>query len=112
MPRSTDSVEHAAVINHVVFIKLDDSSHAAKLMKDCDRLLPTIPVVRGYWCGQHGDFGRGTVDGEYDVGLYVGFASGEDYAEYVSHPNHVELVESWKPHMEWLRVHDIVDNSR
>ena len=50
-------------INHVVLIKLTKPQHAGKLIEDCDRLLPTIPGVHGYWCGQHGDFGRDTVDG-------------------------------------------------
>ena len=96
-------------INHVVLIKLDDPRDAGELMDDCDRLLPTIEVVRGYWCGQHGDFGRSTVDGDYDVALYVGFDSADEYATYVDHENHVELVEMWKPKFEWIRVHDVVN---
>ena len=96
-------------INHVVFIKLDDPGDAGALMDDCDRLLPTIPGVHGYWCGQHGEYGRPTVDGDYDVALYVGFTSGDEYATYVDHDNHVELVQSWKPKFEWIRVHDVVN---
>ena len=106
-----DTIEGSGWINHVVFIKLVKPKHADKLVGDCDRLLPTIPGVHGYWCGQHGDFGRTTVDDDYDVGLCVSFRSSEDYAVYVEHENHVELVQSWKPHMEWIRVHDVVSGT-
>ena len=98
-------------INHVVFIKLKDPVDASRLMDDCDRLLPSIPGVHGYWCGQHGEYGRATVDGDYDVALYVGFATADGYATYVDHDNHVELVERWKPSFEWIRVHDVVDRN-
>lgn len=98
-------------INHVVFIKLTKPKHVGRLIADCDRLLPSIPGVHGYWCGQHGDFGRDTVDDNYDVGLYVRFQTADDYAFYVEHENHVELVQSWKPHMEWIRVHDVVSDT-
>ena len=81
------------------------------LQVECDRDIASIPGVVSYWCGRHGDFGRSTVDGEYDLGLYVGFNSGSDYAAYVDHPNHVALVKKWKPRFEWIRVHDIVDES-
>jgi len=100
-----------AVINHVVFFKLIDEEDADLLLVDCDRDLASIPGVASYWCGRHGDFGRGTVDDGYDLGLYVGFNSASDYAVYVDHPNHVELVKKWKPRFEWIRVHDIVDES-
>ena len=98
-------------INHVVFIKLKKPGQAAKLIDDSDRLLPVIPGVEEYWCGQHGDFGRPTVDRNYDVGLYVRFQTEAEYAAYVEHENHVELVESWRPHMEWIRVHDVVSST-
>jgi hypothetical protein len=95
-------------INHVVFMKLIKPAQVNKLIADCDRLLPSIPGVRDYWCGQHGDFERTMVDDNYDVGLCVTFHSAHDYAVYVEHGNHIELVRAWKPHLEWLRVHDVV----
>lgn len=98
-------------INHVVFIKLIKPAQVNKLIADCDRLLPTIHGVQDYWCGQPGDFGRTTVDDNYDVGLCVTFHSAHDYAVYVEHGNHIELVQAWKPHLEWLRVHDVVGNA-
>ena len=100
-----------AVINHVVFFKLIEVEDVELLQVECDRDIASIPGVVSYWCGRHGDFGRSTVDGEYDLGLYVGFNSASDYAAYVDHPNHVALVKKWKPRFEWIRVHDIVDES-
>jgi len=100
-----------AVINHVVFIKLIDLEDGDLLVMECDRDIASIPGVVSYWCGRHGEFGRDTVDDTYDIGLYVGFNSSSDYAAYVEHPNHVELVKKWKPRFEWIRVHDIVDES-
>ena len=105
----SSSKQTGPTINHVVFIKLGDPADAVALMDDCDRLLPTIPGVHGYWCGQHGEYGRSTVDGDYDVALYVGFKTSDEYATYVDHDNHVELVQSWKPKFEWIRVHDVVN---
>lgn len=100
-----------ARINHVVLIKLQDGAGQPALQHDCDRLLPDIPGVQSYWCGQHGDFGRTGVDGDYDVALCVGFDRAEDYSAYLVHPDHLELVGTWKPRMEWIRIHDVVDET-
>lgn len=102
---------HPARINHVVLIALSDDSDPTAVIMDCDRLLPDIPSVRSYWCGQHGDFGRSGVDAEYDLALCVGFDDDQGYADYLVHPHHVELVETWKPHFKWIRIHDVVDQS-
>lgn len=99
-------------INHVVMIKLHDETAQPSLQMDCDRLLPSIPGVDTYWCGQHGDFGRTGIDDNYDVALCVGFNRSEDYAAYLIHPQHLELVNTWKPQMEWIRIYDVVDESR
>jgi hypothetical protein len=112
---SCSSTGHAptrpGVINHVVFIKLIDRGDKDLLVMECDRDIASIPGVVSYWCGRHGEFGRDMVDDEYDIGLYVGFNSSSDYTAYVEHPNHVGLVNKWKPRFEWIRVHDIVDES-
>jgi len=97
------------LISHPVLVTLRDGSDAAELIADCDRLLATIPVVRSYACGPVYDAGRGTVDLSFDVGIYVAFGSEQDYEAYVEHPNHVELVEKWRPRAESLRVHDFID---
>ncbi len=100
-----------ARIGHVVFMKLTDPAEQAALLADCDEKLPQIPGVVAYAAGRHLDVGRASVDGDYDVGLYIGFETEEDYAAYVEHELHRELVETWKPRLEWLRVYDVLDET-
>ena len=109
---STTSVEptmapRPALINHIVFFKLKDSSDAAALIADCDARLATIPGVVSYYAGQHIDVGRANIETDYHVGFYVGFDSVEDYLGYVDHPDHVAMVQDWRPRFEWIRVWDV-----
>ena len=106
-----DHPPRPAAINHVVFFKLKDPMQARELIADCDARLSTIPGVVSYYCGPPIDTGRETVDADYDVGFYVGFASESDYAAYVAHPSHLELVAEWRPRFQSLRVHDILDET-
>jgi len=99
-----------ARLNHLVFFKLKDSAQADELIADCDRLLATIPGVVSYFAGTHLDTGRGDrVDGNYDVGFYVGFDDEQAYAAYVDHPSHIAAVNKWRPRWEWIRIHDVID---
>lgn len=100
-----------AAISHVVLVKLKDPGEAAALIADSDRLLPAIPGVVSYACGRHLDTGRATIDGNYDVGLYVGFDDEAGYRTYVDHPNHIELVNTWRSKWEWIRIHDVGDST-
>lgn len=99
-----------AKINHFVVFNLHDPAQTDELIHDCDTLLGTIPGVVSYFAGRHHDVGRGTVFGDYDVGFFVGFNSDEDYEIYVDHPNHIAVVEKWRPRMEWMRVYDVYDD--
>ncbi|MCP4757983.1 MAG: Dabb family protein [Planctomycetes bacterium] len=98
-----------AAIQHVVLISLQDPSDREALLQDCNRLLPHIPTVKSWWCGVPGDFGRSSVDDDYDVALCAGFADGPGYLAYLVDPAHVELVQTWKPKFNWIRIHDVVD---
>ena len=101
-----------ARINHLAFFQLKNRGDAAELIADCDAQLSKIHGVCSYYAGKHLDTGRGVrVDGDYDVGFYVGFNSEEQYAAYVDHPSHVAIVEKWRPRWEWIRVHDVIDES-
>ncbi|MBX3363846.1 MAG: Dabb family protein [Phycisphaeraceae bacterium] len=100
-----------ALISHIVLISLHDTGDIPSLIADSDRLLPFIPGVVAYAAGQHIDTGRPSVLTDYHVGLYIGFASVQDYAVYVDHPNHVELVETWRPRIASLRVWDVLDET-
>jgi hypothetical protein len=98
-----------ALIHHVVFIRLADPSQAGELIADCDRLLPSIPGVVGYWRGTHFDMGRANVIGDYAVGLEVAFESREAYQAYLVDPNHLELLEIWKPRWTGATIYDVWD---
>jgi hypothetical protein len=101
-----------ARISHIVFFKLHEPALWPDLLADCDRLLPSIPGVVSYAAGRHLDTGRGArVVSDYDLGLYIGFDSEPDYAGYVDHPAHRELVGTWQPRLAWLRVYDVLDDS-
>lgn len=93
-------------IEHVVLIELLDPADAADLKADSDRLIPTIPEVRGYASGTPVDIGRGNVSRDYHVGLIVRFDSIEDYKGYLAHPAHEQLVQKWRP--RWRKAY-IVD---
>lgn len=98
-------------INHIVFIVLNDADQSQALIDDCDRLLPGIPGVVAYHCGQHGDFGRQNIDSHYDVGLAIGFDTPSAYEAYVAHDDHVALIEAWANRIQAIRIHDVVDDS-
>lgn len=100
-----------AAISHVVFFKLHDAAQSDALLSDCDRLLPGIPGVISYAAGRHLDTGRATVDSDYDVGLYIGFETADAYQGYVSHEQHVALVEAWRDRLDWYRVYDVLDET-
>lgn len=100
-----------ARISHIVLVKLKNPADAPALIADSDAKLARIPGVTAYACGRHLDMGRPTVIHDYDVGLYVGFDSTEDYAVYVDHPDHKALVAEWKPKSEWLHVYDVLDET-
>jgi len=98
-----------AKINHVVFCGLKNPNDTRSFMQDCETYLASIDGVVSYWCGVHGDYGRSTVDGAYDVGLYVGFNSDEAYENYIVDPKHVYLVDKWKSQFDSLRIFDVID---
>ncbi len=96
-----------ALLQHIVLISLQDPSEAAELRADCSRLLPPIESVRTWWIGTPVDTGRAAVDGDYEVGLCVGFDSLEGLAIYQGDPRHLELVELWKPRATGFRIFDV-----
>lgn len=105
----TRTAPRPAYISHVVLVELHDPEDSAAFISDCDRLLGSMRILSGYACGPHYESGRETVLADYDVGLYVGFDSREAYETYVTHPDHVELVESWRDRIRRMRVYDIAD---
>lgn len=101
----------APAITHVVLIDLTDPSQAPELERDCDELLPRIEDVVLYGRGRHLDIGRGSVDGQYSVGLLIGFNDDAAYRRYLDHPLHQELVMKWQPRWRSIRIFDLGDES-
>jgi hypothetical protein len=100
-----------ARINHIVLVKLHDPGQADTLVREADATIGLIPTVSSYVAGRHFDFGRPEVQTDYDVGIYVGFLTPEDYQAYLVHPWHTGLVDRWKPQCESLRIYDVLDDT-
>ena len=107
-PARSNPNAHQAAINHVVLITLNNPEQADELLADND-LLTAIPSVRSFWAGTPLDIGRGSrIDGNYTVGLCVGFDDAEGYQVYLDAPEHVEYVRKWKPHWREVRIFDVI----
>lgn len=98
-------------INHVVLFTLQDPSQGEALQRDCAARLKHIPSVVAYACGEHVDAGRQNVDGDYTLGLFVSFQDMAGYKAYLVHPDHVALVEKWKPRFSEVTIYDIGNES-
>ena len=94
-------------INHVVLFELKDPTEAEALQQDCSELLKPLPEVIYYACGPHVDVGRPTVESGYTLGLIVSFENRSKYDAYLKAPEHVQLVEKWKPRFSGLTIYDI-----
>ena len=99
---------HAApAITHVVLISLAEPAQSSELVRDCETRLAKIPSVVLFGCGPHVDIGRANIDGDYDIGVVVGFDSVDAYKAYLAHPMHEELVAKWRPRWKQARIFDI-----
>lgn len=99
----------AGHITHVVLFDLVEGTDADSFIQDCRDLLAPIPGVTSLSCGRHFDTGRDIVLGDYDVGVSVGLASASAYQDYLTHPNHLALLERWGPTIASYRIYDIQD---
>ncbi len=105
-------LQRAPALTHIVLITLVDPAQADALIADCNESLPRIPEVIFYGCGRPAEIGRPNVDGQYTVGVLIGFPSEAAYARYLDHPIHQKLVETWKPRWAQARIMDIGDATR
>jgi hypothetical protein len=92
---------------HVVLIRLAEPGGTAGLLREADERLRRIPSVVGLQVGTPVDIGRAGVDLDFDVGIVVSFDGPERYREYLAHPEHVALVEAWKPLWSAIRIVDL-----
>ncbi|MBM4113486.1 MAG: Dabb family protein [Phycisphaerae bacterium] len=106
-PGPRAGVAAAPAITHVVLISLVDPSQADALIADCNGTLPKIPDVVFYGCGRPVDIGRTNVDGDYTVGVIIGFDSEAGYARYLDDPQHKRLVDAWRPRWSRARIFDL-----
>lgn len=98
-----------ARINHVVLFDLREGTDEDTFLADCRDRLSRIPGVTSVFCGRHFDTGRDKVVDTYDIGLYVGLESADAYAAYLTHPDHLGLVNRWKSSFNSYWVYDIED---
>lgn len=94
-------------IQHVVFAQLKNPADTAELLIDADRTIPAIPGVATYISGTHLDIGRTGIATDYSAAMVIGFRDVESYRGYLDHPEHIDLVNRWKPRLEWLKIYDI-----
>ena len=99
--------EHTSNLNHVVLISLADPADAEACAADCRTMLAGIEAVETIWVGTPFDTGRAAVDGDYEVGLCVGFKDADGLQAYLQDPRHLELVEIWKPRAARFRIFDV-----
>jgi Stress responsive A/B Barrel Domain len=90
-------------------VELENSGEYPSIRRDADSMLGTIPSVATYAAGGHLETGRSTVSDDYDLAIYLGFASQADLAVYVAHEQHIAFVKKWKPRFKSLRVYDMLD---
>lgn len=107
--RAEEPPPRAASILHIVLVRLQDPLDIAEMVHDSLDMAGEIPSVTTSFVGLHLETGRATVVRDYDVCLTVGFDDEAGYAEYLSHPAHLRLLEKWGPRIEWLRIHDAQD---
>ena len=71
-------------ICHVALVTLKDPADAPALIAACRHDLAPIPGVTTFQAGPRLDTGRANVEGGYDIGLYIGFASASAYVFYTT----------------------------
>jgi hypothetical protein len=86
-------------IRHMVIFCLKHpvgSAEAEKFLKDGEKILTSIPVVRHFRV-----FRQVSVKNDYDYGFSMEFNSAEDYEAYNIHPAHSQFVEErWKTEVD------------
>jgi hypothetical protein len=104
--RRTNLVADATkqTIDHVVLFKLNPGEPAAaadEMVADMLCELPPIPGAIAVSAGKKLRDDREIHVKDYDVMLTVRLTGLEALATYASHPNHVRLVEKWRPRATW-----------
>src|SRR3954469_22030133 len=105
-PASAREAMRPARIHHTVYIKLKDTTDAPRLIHDCNTALAALPGVIIAPAGPRLDTGRPAVAKDFDVGLYMAFIDQASYAAYEHNPAHTDLLRTWMPRAESIRIFD------
>jgi hypothetical protein len=99
----TGSVEHIVV----VWLKTPGDRAAQDKVIAASQVLKSIPGVTSLKAGTMIPSERPTVDSSFDIALSVTFTDAKAMQHYLTHPNHIQLVEeTLKPLVDKIRVYD------
>lgn len=95
-------------IHVVLFWCKEGTPEATKqeMMRYCNEVMPTVPLVKHAWAGKVVPSTREVVDSSYDFGLCVVFENKAGHDAYQPHELHQEYVKRFKPHWARIRVYD------
>lgn len=80
---------------------------AGNLVESLEQELSPLPGVVNLYAGLRGEqFKRPTNLQDFHVLLVVGFRDSAAYEEYLVHPVHLRLVESWAPRLSKIAILD------
>lgn len=99
----------SSLLAHNVYFTLKESSAAgrAKLVQACRKHLTGHSGTVFFACGVLEDsLQRPVNDRNFDVGLYVIFASKADHDAYQVHPRHLQFIDENKGNWKQVRVFD------
>ena len=97
----------STALQHVVLVKLIDSSQSDELIADMDAHLAPIESIGSYWRGACYESNRPEVKRDFDVGLVIEFRDAAAYEAYSSDPRHIDIVKRWKPKCTSLVIYDV-----
>ena len=96
----------ASVVSEKIYALIEEGVYTFRVHSSASK--PEIrDAVETIWVGTPVDTGRDAVDGDYEVGLCVGFETMEGLQEYLQDPRHLELVALWKPRATGFRIFDV-----
>lgn len=92
---------------HVVLVQLNAPSDVQELIDDTQKALGLSGSTRAVTPAVPFDMDRPEVDDDYDAAFVMEFKDAETYQRYLTSPEHVQLVQKWKPRASSMRVFDM-----
>ncbi len=99
---------HPMMLHTVAFTLAEDHvGSAGYLVESLERELSSLPGVVILYAGVRGEqFKRPTNVQDFHVLLVVGFRDIAAYDQYLVHPRHLRVVESWAPRLSKIAILD------